>query len=276
MEEENRQEAVENNQSSNAEKTDTPSLIAAAFQREHPDWTTNIVEALGETTITVPREHIVSACGFMKVTPGFEFDFLADLCGFDCGPEAEPRFEVNYHLFSTTSYQRLRLKVLLNEDDDLDGAAASVDPWRVASGTRARRRDGGEVHARHWLSPHRHGEAIRVPKVSAGHRHHRPHGLSKSAGEQSRVRDGRREIAANRNTGARAGNSSIDVRAATHRFASGLVRHACARYRRHDSFLLLLPRAGKDHELDRSRFRRALDPVLLSHRRIDDGLAGGV
>src|SRR5207237_10749138 len=45
-------------------------------------------------------------------------------------------------------------------DDDLDGAAASFDPWRVASGTRARRRDGGEVHARHWLSPHGHGETL--------------------------------------------------------------------------------------------------------------------
>src|SRR5213596_2800764 len=94
MDEENRQEAVENNQSSNAEKIGTPSLIAAAFQREHPDWTTEIVEALGETTITVPREQIVSACGFMKLTPGFEFNFLADLCGFDRGPEEEPRLKL--------------------------------------------------------------------------------------------------------------------------------------------------------------------------------------
>ena len=81
MDEANRQEAVQNNQSSNAEKTGTPSLIAAAFQREHPEWIAEIVAALGETTITIPREHIVSACEFMKVTPGFEFNFLADLCG---------------------------------------------------------------------------------------------------------------------------------------------------------------------------------------------------
>ena len=26
---------------------------------------------------------------------------LADLCGADRGPEEDPRFEVNYHLFST-------------------------------------------------------------------------------------------------------------------------------------------------------------------------------
>ena len=131
MDEENRQEAVENNQSSNADKLGTPSLIATAFQREHPEWITEMVEALGETTVTVPREHIVSACGFLKVTPGFEFDFLADLCGFDRGPEEEPRFEVNYHLFSTRSYQRLRLKVLLNEDDVHVPTVTGV--WRTAN-----------------------------------------------------------------------------------------------------------------------------------------------
>jgi len=131
MDEENRQEAVENNQSSNADKLGTPSLNAAAFQREHPEWITEMVEALGETTVTVPREHIVSACGFLKVTPSFEFDFLADLCGFDRGPEEEPRFEVNYHLFSTRSYQRLRLKVLLNEDDVHVPTVTGV--WRTAN-----------------------------------------------------------------------------------------------------------------------------------------------
>ena len=42
---------------------------------------------------------------------------LADLCGCDRGPEEDPRFEVNYHLFSTKHHNRLRLKVLLSEDD---------------------------------------------------------------------------------------------------------------------------------------------------------------
>ena len=44
-------------------------------------------------------------------------DLLADLCGCDRGPEDDPRFEVNYHLFSTVHYMRLRLKVLLTEDE---------------------------------------------------------------------------------------------------------------------------------------------------------------
>jgi NADH-quinone oxidoreductase subunit C len=109
----------------------TPSLIAAAFQREHPEWISEVVEALGETTITVPREHIVAACEFLKQTPSFDLNFLADLCGSDCGPEEEPRFEVNYHLFSTTKHHRVRLKVLLNEDDAHVPTVTGV--WRTAN-----------------------------------------------------------------------------------------------------------------------------------------------
>ncbi len=114
-----------------ARETKTPSLIAAAFQREHPEWIRELVEALGETTITVEREHIVAACEFLKQTPSFEFNFLADVCGCDRGPEEEPRFEVNYHLFSTTKHHRLRLKVLLNEDDVHVPTVSGV--WRTAN-----------------------------------------------------------------------------------------------------------------------------------------------
>ncbi len=78
-------------------------------------WVTDVIDALGETTVIVPRESIVAVCDYLKRT--HEFDMLADLCGCDRGPEEDPRFEVNYHLFSTIHHSRLRLKVLLIEDD---------------------------------------------------------------------------------------------------------------------------------------------------------------
>ncbi len=78
-------------------------------------WISSVVDAYGEVTITVPAGSIVDVCQFFKEEHGF--DLLADLCGCDRGPEEDPRFEVNYHLFSTKHYQRLRLKVLLTEDD---------------------------------------------------------------------------------------------------------------------------------------------------------------
>lgn len=131
MTEENEQAGRPDTQSTSEQQSQTPSLIAAAFQREHPDWTSEIVEALGETTIIVPRAHISIACEFLKTSPGLEFNFLADLCGFDRGPDEEPRFEVNYHLFSTNRHHRLRLKVLLNEDDVRVPTVTNV--WRTAN-----------------------------------------------------------------------------------------------------------------------------------------------
>jgi NADH-quinone oxidoreductase subunit C len=109
----------------------TPSQLVTALQREHPEWVTEVIAAFGEVTAIVPREHIVAACSFLKTAPEARFDFLADLCGVDRGPEAAPRFEVNYHLFSTTTYQRLRLKVVVNEDDARVPTVTAV--WRTAN-----------------------------------------------------------------------------------------------------------------------------------------------
>ncbi len=109
----------------------TPSHLVTALQREHPEWIMEVIEAFGEVTAIVAREHIVAVCSFLKGSPDSKFDFLADLCGADRGPEEEPRFEVNYHLFSTTSYHRLRLKVLLNEGDVHVPTVNGV--WRTAN-----------------------------------------------------------------------------------------------------------------------------------------------
>jgi len=131
MVEQSEQEGRADTQSMSTPQTMTPSQIAAALQREHPEAVNEIVEALSEITIIIPREHLVAACEFLKSTPGLEFNFLADLCGFDRGPEEEPRFEVNYHLFSTNKHHRVRLKVLLNEDDVHVPTVTGV--WRTAN-----------------------------------------------------------------------------------------------------------------------------------------------
>lgn len=78
------------------------------------DWVSDVIEGHGEVTVIVPRESIVDVCSFLKNL--HEFDLLADICGADRGPEEDPRFEVNYHLFSTKHHNRLRIKVLLSED----------------------------------------------------------------------------------------------------------------------------------------------------------------
>jgi NADH-quinone oxidoreductase subunit C len=112
-------------------KSMTPSPLVAALQHQNAEWVGAVVEAFGEVTVIVPREKIVEICSFLKTAPGLEFNMLSDLCAADRGPEEEPRFEVNYHLFSTTKHHRLRLKVLLNDDDTHVQTVTGV--WRTAN-----------------------------------------------------------------------------------------------------------------------------------------------
>ena len=109
----------------------TPSQLVTALQREHPDWITEIVKAHGEVTVIVPAAYVVDVCSALKTGTETKFDFLADICGVDRGVEEEPRFEVNYHLFSTTKYHRLRVKVLVNEEDA--HVPTVTDVWRTAN-----------------------------------------------------------------------------------------------------------------------------------------------
>jgi NADH-quinone oxidoreductase subunit C len=109
----------------------TMSPLAAALQHEHSEWVGEIIEAFSEVTVIVPRDKLVELCSYLKTAPQFAFNFLSDICGADRGPEEEPRFEVNYHLFSTIKHHRLRLKVLLNDDDTHVSTVTGV--WRTAN-----------------------------------------------------------------------------------------------------------------------------------------------
>jgi NADH-quinone oxidoreductase subunit C len=98
------------------------------LKEENDAWVVDVKDSLGEVTVTVPAAAIADISFFLK--KNHAFDLLADLCGADRGPEEEPRFEVNYHLFSTTHFQRLRLKVLVAEDDPKVESVTSI--WKTA------------------------------------------------------------------------------------------------------------------------------------------------
>jgi NADH-quinone oxidoreductase subunit C len=98
------------------------------LKSKNTDWVSDMIEGHGEVTAVVPRDSIVDVCAYLR--DQHEFDLLADVCGADRGPEEDPRFEVNYHLFSTKHHNRLRLKVLLSEDDPHVATVTTL--WRTA------------------------------------------------------------------------------------------------------------------------------------------------
>jgi len=86
------------------------------------------VEFRGEVTITVARERIIAVCEFLKNERGF--DMLTDLAGVDNYGE-DPRYEVDYLLYSLAQRCHLRLKVRVPEDDMIVDSVTSV--WQGAN-----------------------------------------------------------------------------------------------------------------------------------------------
>ncbi|MCB1024966.1 MAG: NADH-quinone oxidoreductase subunit C [Acidobacteria bacterium] len=104
-------------------------VFVEKLKAQNESWVNEVIDALGEITVIVPAESLFEVCSFLKSE--HDFDLLADLCGCDRGPEEDPRFEVNYHLFSTVHYKRLRLKVLLTEDHP--NVKSVTELWKTAN-----------------------------------------------------------------------------------------------------------------------------------------------
>ena len=85
------------------------------------------VEFRGEITVSVAREKIAEICRFLKAECAF--DMLTDLAGVDNYGE-DPRYEVDYLLYSFTHHSRLRLKIGVPEDDLVVESVTGV--WRTA------------------------------------------------------------------------------------------------------------------------------------------------
>lgn len=98
--------------------------------KEHPEvarllaWKAAAVEGAkfdrNELSIYMERTALREACTRLKNDPALQYDSLSDVTCVDWTP-LTPRFEVIYHLFSTVTKKRVRLKVRLPEAD------ASVD-----------------------------------------------------------------------------------------------------------------------------------------------------
>lgn len=71
--------------------------------------------AVGELTIMVPVAAISEVLTFLRDDRDCQFEVLIDICGVDW-PAREKRFEVVYHLLSPRLNQRVRVKVLTDDE----------------------------------------------------------------------------------------------------------------------------------------------------------------
>jgi NADH-quinone oxidoreductase subunit C len=74
----------------------------------------DVKEHVGEITLSVKREEIVSVLKTLRDTAGLEYQQLMEIAGVDYPDRAE-RFEVVYHLLSLTMNRRIRVKVSTDE-----------------------------------------------------------------------------------------------------------------------------------------------------------------
>ena len=72
--------------------------------------------ALGELTIVVPAEAILSVLTALRNDKECQFEQLIDICGVDY-PERARRFDVVYHLLSPRKNQRIRVKCEADEEN---------------------------------------------------------------------------------------------------------------------------------------------------------------
>ena len=98
----------------------------AALEKEFPVLAKK--EFRNETTLTVERVRIADICAFAKTQLGF--DTLTNLCSVD-NFGSEPRFEVNYDLYSLADNHYLRLKATVSEDEPAIPSVAGV--WSAAN-----------------------------------------------------------------------------------------------------------------------------------------------
>lgn len=83
----------------------------------------------GEDTLSVAGDRIVEICKLLKEDPECNFDMLVDITGIHY-LEREYSYEVVYHLLSLSRRRRLRLRVRLGEEGEIDTVSGI---WRAAN-----------------------------------------------------------------------------------------------------------------------------------------------
>jgi len=86
-------------------------------------------ERLGNETIVVAREKLIEIATFLQKDDKSLFDMLSDVTAVDYA-NRKPRYEVVYHLYSTTFRHRIRIRVPLEEGQESVPTVSGL--WKAA------------------------------------------------------------------------------------------------------------------------------------------------
>jgi NADH-quinone oxidoreductase subunit C len=80
-----------------------------------------VVPAVDQASVRVDKDILRAVMEWLRLEQGYEL--LLDVCGVDWFP-ARPRFEVVYHVYNPTRPERLRVKVLVGQNEEVESMTA--------------------------------------------------------------------------------------------------------------------------------------------------------
>lgn len=99
------------------------------FKKRFPDAVIDAVIYRNQPAITLNSQSLISICEFLKSEEGGAYTLLTDETAVDY-PKREKRFEIVYHLYSFKRNDRLRLKLLAGEGENVPSV---VGIWPAAN-----------------------------------------------------------------------------------------------------------------------------------------------
>lgn len=78
----------------------------------------------GDQWIVVSTAVLQDVLSYLRDTPKFEMNFLSDVVGLDMLGRKQPRFEVIYNLYSLANFNRLFIKVAVEDGQSIPSATA--------------------------------------------------------------------------------------------------------------------------------------------------------
>ena len=111
--------------------------LSTVVQAALGDRCVSAATALGELTVVVKAEHLLTAAEILRDAPELKFEQLIDLCGMDYSSYGDgswdgQRFAMVYHLLSLSYNCRLRLRVFA-ADDDFPVVDSVIGVWPSAN-----------------------------------------------------------------------------------------------------------------------------------------------